>query len=73
MPKLLFARAPVDQTEERRVRKRAGARHAPADWIRRGKIIVLSWAGLRVPAIADELGCSEEAVRYRLERFNGER
>ena len=35
MPKLLFARPPQDATdEERQIRKLAGARHAPADWIR---------------------------------------
>src|SRR5205085_283075 len=32
MPKLLFARPPVDAVEERRIRKLAGARHAPAVW-----------------------------------------
>ena len=69
MPKLLFARPPVDAVEERRIRKLAGARHAPADWIRRAQIIALSWDGRRVPAIADGLGCSLKAVRYRLARF----
>src|SRR3954471_2149335 len=72
MPKLLFARPPVDAVEERRIRKLAGARHAPADWIRRAQIIALSWDGLRVPAIAKELGCSSKAVRYRLARFTAE-
>jgi transposase len=72
MPKLLFARAPVDEVEERKVRKLAGARHAPADWMRRSQIIELSWAGLRVPAIAQKLGCAAKTVRYRLERFNAE-
>jgi hypothetical protein len=42
MPKLLFARPPVDAVEERKIRKLAGARHAPADWIRRAQMIVLS-------------------------------
>src|SRR3954466_6487554 len=69
MPKPLFARPPVDAVEERRIRKLAGARHAPADWIRRARIIALSWDGLRVPAIAAALGCSPKAVRYRLARF----
>src|SRR3954465_10003921 len=69
MPKLLFARPPVDAVEERRIRKLAGARHAPADWIRRAQVIALSWEGLRVPAIAAALGCSQKAVRYRLARF----
>ena len=69
MPKLLFARPPLDAAEERRIRKLAGARHAPADWIRRAQIIALSWDGLRVPAIAGALGCSQKAVRDRLARF----
>jgi transposase len=72
MPKLLFARPPLDAVEERRIRKLAGARHAPADWIRRAQIIALSWDGLRVPAIAQALGCSPKAVRYRLARFAAE-
>jgi transposase len=69
MPKLLFARPPLDAVEERKIRKLAGARHAPADWIRRAQIIALSWDGLRVPAIAEALGCSQKAVRHRLARF----
>jgi transposase len=72
MPKLLFARPPVDAVEERKIRKLAGARHAPADWIRRAQVIALSWGGWRVPAIAAALGCSEKAVRYRLARFAAE-
>jgi transposase len=35
-------------------------------------MIALSWDGRRVPAIADALGCSEKAVRYRLARFTAE-
>jgi transposase len=72
MPKLLFARPPVDVVEERKIRKLAGARHAPADWIRRAQMIAMSWDGLRVPAIAAALGCSPKAVRYRLARFAAE-
>jgi transposase len=72
VPKLLFARAPKDTVEERKIRKLAGARHAPADWIRRAQIISLSWERLRVPQIARELGCAEKTVRYRLTRFNEE-
>ncbi|WP_433259668.1 transposase (plasmid) [Streptosporangium sp. CA-135522] len=72
MPKLLFARAPKDPIEERKICKLAGARHAPADWIRRAQIIALSWERLRVPQIARELGCAEKTVRYRLTRFNAE-
>ena len=33
MPKLLCARAAVDAEEERKVRKLAASRHAPAYWI----------------------------------------
>jgi transposase len=69
MPKLLFARPPVDAVEERKIRKLGGARHAPADWIRRAQMVTLSWDGLRVPAIAQALGCSQKAVRERLARF----
>src|SRR3954462_8561876 len=69
MPKLLFARPPADAVEERRIRKLAGARHAPADWIRRARMIALSCEALRVPAIAAAVGCSPKAVRYRLARF----
>ena len=72
MPKLLFARPPLDAVEERRIRKLAGARHAPADWIRRAQMIALSWDGARVPAIAAALGCSQKAVRHRLARFAAE-
>ena len=72
MPKLLFARPPLDAVEERRIRKLAGARHAPADWIRRAQMVVLSWGGWRVPAIAAALGCSQKAVRHRLARFAAE-
>src|SRR3954452_19622320 len=69
MPKLLFARPPLDAIEEIKIRKLAGARHAPADWIHRAQMIALSWDGLRVPGIAAALGCSPKAVRYRLARF----
>ena len=72
MPKLLFARPPLDAVEECKIRKLAGARHAPADWIRRAQIIAMSWDGLRVPALAAALGCSQKAVRYRLARFAAE-
>jgi transposase len=72
MPKLLRARPPVDAKEERRVRKLAGSRHAPGDWIRRARMIARSWDGLRTGAIAAELGCHTGTVRERLTRFNGE-
>src|SRR5919206_3926695 len=70
MPKLLRARPPLGAKEERQVRKLAGSRHAPGDWIRRARMIVRSWDGLRTSAIAAELGCHPETVRERLTRFN---
>ncbi len=72
MPKLLFARPPIDAVEERTIRRLAGARHAPADWIRRAQMVAMSWDGVRVPAIAQALGCSQKAVRERLARFAAE-
>ena len=70
MPKYLRARAPHDEGEARKIRRLAGARHAPADWIERARIIALSWDGLGVPAIAAEIGCHDNTVRRWLHRFN---
>jgi transposase len=70
VPKYLRARAPHDDSEARKIRRLAGARHAPADWIERARIIALSWDGLAVPAIAAEIGCHENKVRRWLHRFN---
>jgi transposase len=72
MPKLLRARPPLDAEEERQVRKLAGSRHAPGDWIRRAQMVARSWDGLRTSAIAAELRCHQETVRERLIRFNAE-
>ncbi|GHC89488.1 hypothetical protein GCM10010349_77350 [Streptomyces flavofungini] len=36
----------------------------------RARMIELSWSGPRVPAIAEELGCSQKTVRCWLHRFN---
>lgn len=72
MPKLLQARPPHDDKEERQVRKLAGSRHAPGDWIRRAQMVARSWDGLRTSAIAVELGCHRETVRGRIARFNAE-
>ncbi len=70
VPKLLHARDPEDAEEEQKVRKLAGSRHAPGDWIFRARIISLSWQGLRTARIAEELGCHPKTVRKRLHRFN---
>lgn len=72
MPKLLFARPPLDPKEEQQIRKLAGSRHAPADWITRAKMIVGSWEKMRTTAIAQELGCHPQTVRERIIRFNAE-
>jgi len=72
VPKLLRARAPQDTEEKRKIRKLAGSRHAPGDWITRARIISLSWQGLRTTRIAEELGCHPKTVRIRLHRFNAE-
>jgi transposase len=72
VPVLLFARPPIDPAEERTIRKLAGARHAPGDWIARAQMIAHSWDGLRTTQIATRLGCHPQTVRERLHRFNAE-
>jgi len=72
MPKILRVRAPQDEKEERWVRKLAGSRHGPADWILHARIVALSWDGERVEAIAQQLHCSPQTVRRRLHRFDAE-
>jgi transposase len=72
MPKLLRARPPRDAVEEHQVRKLAGSRHAPGDWIQRARMIARSWDGLRAGAIAAELRCHPQTVRERLGRFKAE-
>jgi transposase len=59
----------VDEKEERWVRKMAVSRHGPADWIVHAQIVVRSWDGERVEAIAEALGWSDQTVRRRLHRF----
>ncbi len=66
----LRARHSRDADEEALVRRLARARKAPRDTVMRARIIELSWQGRRVPAIADEMGCSEKTVRRWLHRFN---
>src|ERR1700749_136650 len=70
MPKFVRARPPLDDSEARKIRRLAGARHAPADWSERARIIALSWGGLAVPAIAGRLGRHPNRVRRWLHRFN---
>ena len=70
MPKFVRARPPLDDGEGRKIRRLAGARHAPADWTGRARIVALSWDGLAVPAIAARTGCHPNTVRRWLHRFN---
>jgi transposase len=72
MPKFVRARPPLDDSEAGKIRRLAGARHAPADWSERARIVVLSWDGLAVPAIAARAGCHENTERRRLHRFSAE-
>ncbi|WP_427019304.1 helix-turn-helix domain-containing protein (plasmid) [Pseudarthrobacter sp. P1] len=62
----------VKRGEERRIRRLAGARHAPAGWILRARMVTGSWAGNPVSTIAADLGCHTKTVRERLHRFNAE-
>jgi transposase len=66
----LFARPPADPTEERRIRRLAAARHAPASWLERARIVTLSWDGAQVGQIAAQLGCHPRTVYRWLHRFN---
>jgi transposase len=70
MPALLHARPPTDPAEARRLRKLAAARHAPASWIQRARIITASWDGASVPDLAQRLGCHPKTVHKWLPRFN---
>jgi transposase len=72
VPKILRVRAPQDEKEERWVRRLAGSRHGPADWILHARIVVRSWDGERVETIAQELHCDPQTVRRRLHRFDAE-
>src|SRR5512142_1074841 len=72
MPKILRVRAAHDEREEKQVRKLAGSRHGPADWILHARMVVRSWDGERVEAMAKELQCSPQTVRRRLHRFDAE-
>ncbi len=55
MPKILRVRAAHDEKEEKQVRKLAGSRHGPADWILHARIVALSWDGQRVETIGKRI------------------
>jgi transposase len=66
----LYARPPTDPAEDRRLRKLAASRHAPASWIQRARIVTASWGGATVPEVAESLGCHAKTVYKWLHRFN---
>ena len=70
MPKILRVRAAHDEKEEKQVRKLAGSRHGPADWILHARMVARSWDGEGVEAIAQALHCNPQTVRRRLHRFD---
>jgi len=72
MPKILWARPPLDEQEDRQVRRLAGSRRGPVDWVLRARIVTRSWDGQRVAAIASDLRCNAQTVRRCLHRFNEE-
>lgn len=72
MPKIQQARQPLDENEERQVRRIASSRHDPCDWVLRARIVTRSWDGERVNVIASNLCCSTQTVRRVLHRFNEE-
>ena len=72
MPKILRVRTAQDEKEEKQVRKLAGSRHGPADWILHARMVVRSWDGEGVEAIAQALHLSPQTVRRRLHRFDAE-
>jgi transposase len=66
----LHARPPADEAEQRTLRKLAAARHAPASWVQRARIITGSWDGATVAELAERLGCRTKTVAKWLHRFN---
>jgi transposase len=72
MPKILRVRRAQDDQEARFVRKVAASRHGPADWIQHARMVVRSWEGARVETLAEELHCTAQTVRRRLQRFDTE-
>jgi transposase len=70
MPTRLVARPPADPAEARRLRTLAAARHAPASWIQRARIVTGSWDGATVTQLAERLGCTTKTIYKWLHRFN---
>jgi hypothetical protein len=60
---VLRARPNRDEDERAVVRRLSRARKAPRDLVTRARMVELSWAGLRVPSIADSPPCEARASR----------
>jgi transposase len=56
--------------ETQTIEQLSRSRTAPARTVERARIIRLAREGLKVPAIARELGIHQQTVRLRLKRFN---
>ena len=69
MPKLLTVRRLTGE-EEAAVERLARSRTAPARAVERARIVGLARRGRPVPAVAREVGVSEQTVRRWLARFN---
>ena len=63
MPKFVRARPPLDDSEARKIRRLAGARHAPADWSERARIVGIAVGRSQVRRIL-----RAEKVRWRRTR-----
>ena len=68
MPKLLTVR-PLTEAEAATVGRLARSRTEPARAVERARIVELAHRGWRVPAIAREVGVSEQTARRWLGRF----
>ncbi len=69
MPKLLRLR-PLSPAEEDEIARLTRSRTAPVRLVERARLIGRAQQGMRVPAIAAELGISVAMVRRWLTRFN---
>jgi transposase len=67
---LLYARPPATPAEDRRLRKLAASRHAPASWIQRARIVIASWDGATLTQVAQSVGCHPKTAAKWLHRFN---
>ncbi|WP_126638166.1 helix-turn-helix domain-containing protein [Embleya hyalina] len=65
-----MARQPVTGDEEERIRRSAGARHAPGNCVLRARIVRPSREGPRVAQLGRSAGRDAKTVRRRLHRFN---